>query len=131
MAAFTKNRVPKYRQHAASGQARVTLGARTHYLGVFGSPESREKYDRLIAEWLTSGRQTPRPVQDDSLSISEVLLAYDDFAIEYYANSPYELVKIRIALRPLRDLYGRTAIKTFDSLALEAVQQRLVDTNLA
>lgn len=50
--------LPRYRLHRASGQAVVTIGGRDHYLGPFGSDASHR--DRLIAQWLADGRQTPR-----------------------------------------------------------------------
>ncbi len=49
--------VPAYSHHRSSGQAIVRISGRDHYLGPHDSPESREKYDRLIAEWLSNGRQ--------------------------------------------------------------------------
>ena len=49
-------KIPSYRLHKASGQAVVWLG-RDVYLGKHGSQESREKYHRLISEWLASGRR--------------------------------------------------------------------------
>jgi hypothetical protein len=45
-----------YRRHIASGQARVTPDGHTYYLGRYGTSASREKYDRLIAEWLATNR---------------------------------------------------------------------------
>jgi hypothetical protein len=42
-------RIPSYCRHKASGQAYLTLGGREVYLGVYGSPESHEKYARLTA----------------------------------------------------------------------------------
>ena len=42
--------VPSYRRHS-TGQAFVELRGRRHYLGItHASPESRKKYDRLVAE---------------------------------------------------------------------------------
>ena len=49
-------KVPKYRRHKASGQAFVELNRRRHYLGPRGSRTSRDSYDRLIGEWLQTGR---------------------------------------------------------------------------
>jgi len=43
-------RIPKYRLHKATGLAVVTLNGADHYLGRHGTAESREQYDRLIAE---------------------------------------------------------------------------------
>ncbi len=46
-----KRGVPGYLQHKATGQARVVLNGRTHYLGRYGTQESKERYGRLIAQW--------------------------------------------------------------------------------
>lgn len=42
---------PAYRLHKVRNCAGVTLNAKNHYLGPWQSPESHEKYARLIAEW--------------------------------------------------------------------------------
>jgi hypothetical protein len=55
------NRPPLYRFHKARGSAVVTINGKNHYLGPYGSPESHEKYARLIAEWQANGRQLPAP----------------------------------------------------------------------
>ena len=57
----THQKTPFVRQHKASGKAIVTLDGRDHYLGEFGTPESRVEYDRLIHEWLANGRRLARP----------------------------------------------------------------------
>src|SRR5262245_57568083 len=58
-----KPRVPGYRKHS-SGQARVTLDCKDFLLGPYNSPESKEEYRRLIAEWAErKGRFAPAPLQ--------------------------------------------------------------------
>jgi len=52
--------VPKYRFHRSSGHAYVALAGENHFLGKHGTHESREKYDALVAEWLTCNRR-PEP----------------------------------------------------------------------
>ena len=47
-------RPPSYRLHKQSGQAIVTLNGRDHLLGRHGTPESKDKYNRLIAEWIAA-----------------------------------------------------------------------------
>ncbi len=47
--------VPKYRKHR-SGQARVTINGRDYDLGPYGTQASKREYDRLLAEYLASGR---------------------------------------------------------------------------
>jgi hypothetical protein len=50
------NSVPRYRKHRASGPA-IVISGRDHYLGPYGTKASHIEYDRLIAEWLASGRR--------------------------------------------------------------------------
>ena len=56
---------PSYRQRTGSDQAIVTLRdavtkeRRDYWLGLHNSPESRERYHRLIAEWEAAGRCLP------------------------------------------------------------------------
>ncbi|HOW72930.1 MAG TPA: hypothetical protein PKY77_20205 [Phycisphaerae bacterium] len=47
---------PSYRHHKPSDQAVVTIDGKDFYLGPYDTPESRSKYDRLIAMWLAGGR---------------------------------------------------------------------------
>jgi len=47
-------RKPAYNLHAASGQARCRIDGKDHYLGVYGTQESRDRYDDLIAEWVVN-----------------------------------------------------------------------------
>ena len=127
-------RIPKYRHHKPSGQAVVTLGGHDHYLGRWQTPESKAEYDRLIAEWLAAGRN---PVATGSrasaaadLSLNEVLLAYWQHTETYYRHPDgtptSEADNIRLALRPLKRLYGHTPAADFDSLALEAVREEMI-----
>jgi hypothetical protein len=46
--------VPKYRHHKGSGQAFVQIKGRRHYLGVWDSPESKDRYSRFVAELAAS-----------------------------------------------------------------------------
>ena len=71
-------RTPKYRLHKASGQALVQLDGRRIYLGKYGTPESKERYRRLVTKWLsqTSDKASkPYPVHRE-LSVSELLAEY-------------------------------------------------------
>ena len=51
-------RVPSYCKHKASGQAVVRIGDKDHYLGVYGTPESHERYRRIIAEHFVNGQSS-------------------------------------------------------------------------
>jgi hypothetical protein len=53
---------PAYRLHKARHCAVVTLNGKNHYLGPWQSPESHEKYARLIAEWRRNNGVLPGSV---------------------------------------------------------------------
>lgn len=130
-------RIPKYRKHR-TGQARVTVAGRTYYLGKFDSPESHERYRRLLDEWLMkTGRFSAAPAEShtvqrpNGITVNEVALAYIKHAEEYYQTNPTEVEKVKLSVRPLRMLQGRTLAASFDSLALEAVRDTMIESGLA
>jgi integrase len=136
-------RSPSYRLHKPTGQAVVTLTGRDIYLGKHGSPESRSEYDRLLAEWLGNGRKvTPsvrvstarsEPGEGAVLTVNELLLAYLDWADGYYMKNgepTSEPANIRLALRPLRKLYGHTSVTEFGPKRLKTVRQAMIDSGL-
>jgi integrase len=133
------HRIPKYRKHR-TGQARVTIQGKTYYLGKYGTAESRQRYRTILREWLTkTDRFAPGQTETAASSasppsrttVNEVALAYIKHAEEYYQSNPKEVEKVKLSVRPLRKLHGRTEAAAFDSLALEAVQSEMVESGLA
>jgi integrase len=137
MARTKKGTPPSYRRHS-SGQACVTVRLldghrREILLGPWDSAESRAEYARVLAELASNQGHLPPRTQDAlpvGLSVSEVILAYWEYAQTYYrrpdGTPTSEADNIRLALRPLRCLYGHTPAANFDSLALEAVRQEMI-----
>ncbi|MFO0897444.1 MAG: hypothetical protein U0836_08470 [Pirellulales bacterium] len=55
-------RQPKYRKHSSSDNAFVCILGHRHYLGRFGSPESKELYRRVLAQfWAGQPIEQSRP----------------------------------------------------------------------
>ncbi len=134
-----KKSPPTYRLHKARNCAVVTINGKNHYLGPHGSPESFEKYARLLAEWKSTQGITPltdgcRPVGDPELTVAELVLAYWKFARTYYVKDGQptgQLTVVKSALRFLRQLYGQSRAVDFGPLALQAVQQRMIEAGLS
>ena len=123
------NSSPKYRRHKASGQAVVTIGGKDIYLGPHGSKASKAEYDRLVGEWLVSGRRLAPTEHAEAPTVAELSAAYILWAERYYRKNgkPTRTIeRIRIALRVLRQPYGHTSVAAFGPLALQAIQQQLV-----
>jgi hypothetical protein len=136
MSAAKKPHVPSYRLHKQSGQAIVTLTdglgiRRDVLLGKHGTPESLAEYKRVVLEWEVNGRRLPASSpQAAAVSVNEVVLAYWRFVEGYYrlqdGTATTEVGNIRLALRPLKALYGHTPVTDFDGPALEAVREQMI-----
>jgi hypothetical protein len=50
-----------YVVHKPTGQAVFRIHGQDVFLGIHGTEKSREAYDRVIAEWLITGRNSLRP----------------------------------------------------------------------
>jgi hypothetical protein len=130
-------KIPSYRP---TGQAVVRLDGHDHYLGKHGTEASQEAYDRLIAEWLVTGQhrataRTPAgPEAPVAITITAMIKAFRNFATRHYrgpdGEPTRELDNMRVALRPLRKLYGSTLAQDFSPLKLRAVQEEMVRSGL-
>ncbi|MCC6492133.1 MAG: site-specific integrase, partial [Pirellulales bacterium] len=121
--------VPKYQKHRASGQAVVTINGRDYYLGPHGTRGSKLEYDRLITEWLASGRSASYGAPQHDLTIVELAADYVSYAKGYYgaASKTSEYYRVVRVVRPLKDLYGRTPAAEFGPQQFKAIRNRLVD----
>jgi integrase len=126
--------IPKYRHYKPKDLAVVRIDGRDHYLGKYGTPESRERYHRLLAEHAVKGSadlgvETTRDSGSQPLSVNKLVLAYFRHVKAYYIKNGQptsEVGIIRQVLRIIRRLYGDTAAKDFGPLALKACREAMV-----
>ena len=124
--------VPKYRKHKASRQAFVEINGRRHYLGPHGTKASKLEYDRLITEWLSSGRSVSFGAPEHVVSVAELVVDYVEYVKAYYGTGPNsELHRVTRILKPDRKLYGRTSAAEFGPLQFKAVRQNLIGEKLS
>lgn len=132
-------RTPKYRHYGPKNLAVVRIAGRDRYLGKYGSPESYERYDRLVAEWLVSRHQQPPGGFTAAIptprvaTVNELVLAFWQHAKQRYVKSGQptsEIRSFRTALRPVRQLYGREPVTNFGPLALVACRQKLIEAGI-
>jgi hypothetical protein len=64
----------------------VRIDGKDYYLGKFGTKESHDAYDRLIAEWLAGGRTLATAKTGDEMSVNEMLVAYWRWAEKTYRD---------------------------------------------
>ena len=121
---------PAYLLHKATGQARCRVNGKDYYLGKYGSPESRERYDELLDEWFAANGDVSR----HTLTVDDLALRFLVFAETYYRRrngEPTGATKnLRHALRPLVRLFGLTRIRDFGPLKLKAVRDDMIQAGL-
>lgn len=126
------NAVPTYRLHKPSGQAVVAVqtadGTRKMlYLGVYGTPESRKEYERVLATLRTSPilKSSKLPAGPGSLTINEALLLYSKHVSSYYppdsARGHFD------ALKAVRLLAGDLLLREFTPKIFKLVRQTYID----
>ena len=59
MSKSSSQRIPKYQHYNPRKCAKVRIDGRDIYLGPYDSPESHEKYRKVIAEWLVHQQEAP------------------------------------------------------------------------
>jgi integrase len=109
-------------------------GRRDVLLGKYGTPEespdSWAKYYQTLAEWKTAGRRLPAAGPEACLSVNELMLLFWHHAEQHYRHPDgtptSEISGYKIALRPLKELYGHTPAKDFGPLALKAVREAMI-----
>jgi hypothetical protein len=83
MSTPTLTRLPKFCHFKPKDLAVVRIDGEDRYLGKYDSPESHEKYRRVLAEWLYGAHAEPlRPAgkPDAGPTLDEVILSYVRFA---------------------------------------------------
>ena len=126
-----RKKPPKYcrqRERGRADRAIVSIDGKRVQLGVYGSPESRAKYNRLIAEAESSKARFTANLGE--LSVLELVDRYLPFAEEYYGGKVGEYRAIVVAMRPLVKLYGEVGVSEFRALAVKAVRERIIEHGL-
>ncbi len=97
---------PGYCLHKPTGQAYVRFVGKAYYLGIRGTVQSKERYNRLKSEWLLNRNAKKfEPNSFSGVCIADICLAYLNYAEVYYRGST-EFVNLKLAIRPLSELYA-------------------------
>jgi integrase len=113
-------REPGYCLHKPTGQAYVNLGGKVIYLGPHDTDESRERYNRVKAEWLVNRHSEKfQPKHSNGPTMASLGDAYLDHAEVYYAGST-EYANLKLALLPVSEMFATLASKDFGILQYRA-----------
>lgn len=118
---------PRIRKQKCSGRphrAYILWHDQKIYLGRWGSPESHARYDRIIAEGNFDNGASP--ITGTDITVAELALQYLRHCDSYYRDSN-EGDNVKLALRPVVNLYGDVPASQFGPKALRACRDRLVE----
>ncbi|MBL8879291.1 MAG: site-specific integrase [Phycisphaerales bacterium] len=129
-------KTPSYRGREGYTQAIVTLTdsvtkkRRDYWLGQHGTPESRELYHRLIAEWEAAGRRLPHspnetvPTQQrESLKLIVLLRDYLRFARRHHDYGEFR--SFVAAMRLMKKYFGSTPAEEFGPNKLRTLREAM------
>ncbi len=133
-----KNTPPSYRHHKARNCAVVTINGRNHYLGLYGSTESKQLYSQLIAEeWLPLQGLPVQPTtgKKSFITVDELIARYmtkhvSNYYVDRHGKPSERQYHIRIAFRPLHDLFGHTPVNEFGPKRLKIVREEMINSGI-
>ncbi len=126
---MSNRKKPAYIQHKATGQARVRIDGKRYYLGKYGTPESHNRYEELIQDWLLKNGDTTK----FTMTVDDLCLLFLEHAKQHYRKSgkiTSEISAIEVALRHLIKLHGTTRVREFSPKMLKQVRESMVEAKL-
>lgn len=116
--------IPRYLKHS-SGQARVIINGKVYYLGKHGTKASKQRYDALVAEWLSTGRSNTFGLNASALTLADVVVGYLRHCKSHYDGGS-EYVQTKLLLRVVSKLYATHSAVDFGPLQYKAVRETLI-----
>lgn len=135
----TTRKPPAYRQRKGYTQAIVTLTdavtkrRKDYWLGEYGSPESRQLYYRVLADYEALGRRLP-DLPDAAPSAASAAAGgpdVDELALQYWRRVAREFLPkrcnaIKATLRLLRQMDGSTAVAGYGPKRLRLLREAMI-----
>lgn len=123
--------VPKYRLHKARNAACVDIKGKRHYLGPYGSEESKKKYAALISKHEAEQKAEPMPPNEfGAVNVYTLGEKFATWAKGHYVKNGKPTAHqgvVKAALLPLMQMYGETLVADFGPKSLKAIQARLIE----
>ena len=125
-------KVPEYSiqlGHGRKDRAYVKLQSKKYYLGVYGTPESHEKYNRIVSEYLANGGAVYQATSD--LTVAELCCIFNDHAKVYYrrpdGTQTTQVDNYFLLGKLVSKQYGTLPVAQFSPLKLEAIRATMIN----
>jgi integrase len=114
------------RRHKASGRAYVTINGEQHYLGQWGSDESRRAFRDIIARWESSHGSATVDIPMGAVKVADLARAFLDWAGTRYRNEDgtptSEIDGTRRAIADVVERHGRQLADTITGRDIRQIQ---------
>ncbi len=123
-----KATLPKYSLHKPTGQARVRINGKDHWLGKHGSPDSYERYSSFLLEWQQNSRQVPAKVTFGQLS-----QMYRKYAEKHYVKNGRQTSEVKLisyALRWMNKVARGVLLVNISPRHLKDARQQMIKAGL-
>ena len=120
-------KIPAYRLHKARNLAVVRIDGKDVYLGEYDSPESKVKYERVVADWLKSHHELSEA--GANITVCELMASYHAFAVNDYVKDgkpTREFECISEAMRVVRKAFEDTPVSDFGPRALRSARDEMI-----
>jgi integrase len=132
--------VPAYRHHKKTGRAAVSIyrqdGSRTEIIlpGHYGSDESKQEYERLLAQLRVGYGKLPAEKAPSDLTIAELVARFMADHVEQHYRRPDgtptgEKANFVMTFRPLVRLFGSKPAGELTPLDLRMVREAMLTAN--
>jgi integrase len=124
--------VPKYRRQKRpySDSAFVEINGKRIYLGPHGTKESVMRYQQVLAEAAAGILPQTNKSKSTPISITQICDLFMSHAASYYlkpdGKPTSEVPILKMAIKPLRELYGESPAVDFGPKRLKAVRHAMV-----
>jgi len=117
---------PKYLHHKPTDTARVWVRGKIHSLGKYESPESWDKYYRLLADLNKFGDVPPPTVSKTEITVAELAIHFTEYAQVYFKKVPQTVEHCKKAMKLLVEYYEQEPVNNFSPRSLQYLRDKLL-----
>lgn len=124
-------RGPTLLRHKRSGRGYAKFNGRQVWFGPFDDRETHAEFAAYKARWEANGRELPDESEVEECISVEALCDQYEAHLERRHDERWivdNLTRVKLALTPLRALYGPEDASTFSPLRLQAVREKMLAT---
>jgi integrase len=126
-----KSETPVPHLHKPSGQARIFLDGRYHYLGKWRSQEADDAYRKILAERILGIDGIPRTGYTVSELVAKFLLWAKGYYVTTSGRSTGSFERYVLIVKPLVALFGSLPANDFGPMKLKTLRQEMISSGLA